>query len=56
MIAVLFGGSFIFQSQDILKVGPEGFGVLNASISMGSILTMFLTTYIPINRNTGKKC
>ena len=22
---------------------------------MGSILTMFLTTYIPINRNTGKK-
>ena len=58
MIAVLFGGTVAILSvfaQDILKVGPEGFGVLNASISMGSILTMFLTTYIPINRNTGKK-
>ncbi len=58
MIAVLFGGTVAILSvfaQDILKVGPEGFGVLNASISMGSILTMFLTTYIPINRNTGRK-
>ena len=58
MIAVLFGGTVAILSvfaQDILKVGPEGFGILNASISMGSILTMFLTTYIPINRNTGKK-
>jgi MFS family permease len=58
MIAVLFGGTVAILSvfaQDILKVGPEGFGILNASISMGSIVTMFLTTYIPINRNTGKK-
>ncbi|WP_438976973.1 MFS transporter [Polaribacter sp.] len=58
MIAVLFGGTVAILSvfaQDILKVGPEGFGMLNASISMGSIVTMFLTTYIPINRNTGKK-
>ena len=58
MIAVLFGGTVAILSvfaQDILKVGPEGFGLLNASISLGSILTMFLTTYIPINRNTGKK-
>ena len=58
MIAVLFGGTVALLSvfaQDILKVGPEGFGLLNASISVGSIVTMFLTTYIPINRNTGKK-
>ena len=58
MIAVLFGGTVAILSvfaQDVLKVGPEGFGVLNASISMGSIVTMLLTTYIPINRNTGKK-
>lgn len=58
MIAVLFGGTVAILSvfaQDILKVGPEGFGMLNASISIGSIVTMFLTTYIPINRNTGKK-
>ncbi|MFQ3180782.1 MAG: MFS family permease, partial [Polaribacter sp.] len=58
MIAVLFGGTVAILSvfaQDILKVGPEGFGILNASISIGSIVTMLLTTYIPINRNTGKK-
>jgi MFS family permease len=58
MIAVLFGGTVAILSvfaQDVLKVGPEGFGVLNASISIGSIVTMLLTTYIPINKNTGKK-
>ncbi|TXD52787.1 MULTISPECIES: MFS transporter [unclassified Polaribacter] len=58
MIAVLFGGTVAILSvfaQDILKVGPEGFGILNASISIGSIVTMLLTTYIPISRNTGKK-
>ena len=58
MIAVLFGGTVAILSvfaQDILKVGPEGFGLLNASISMGSIVTMFLTTYIPINKKTGLK-
>lgn len=58
MIAVLFGGTVAILSvfaQDVLKVGSEGFGILNASISLGSILTMFITTYIPVNRNTGKK-
>ena len=58
MIAVLFGGTVAILSvfaQDILKVGPEGFGLLNASISVGSIVTMFLTTYIPINKKTGLK-
>ncbi|GAL65239.1 MFS permease [Jejuia pallidilutea] len=58
MIAVLFGGTVAILSvfaQDVLKVGSEGFGILNASISMGSIVTMFATTYIPISKNTGKK-
>lgn len=58
MIAVLFGGTVALLSvfaQDILNVGAQGFGILNASISLGSIVTMFLTTYLPINRNTGKK-
>ena len=58
MIAVLFGGTVAILSvfaQDILEVGSEGFGILNASISLGSIVTMFATTYIPISRNTGKK-
>ena len=58
MIAVLFGGTVAILSvfaQDVLKVGPEGFGILNASISIGSIVTMLLTTYIPIYKKTGKK-
>ena len=58
MVAVLFGGTVAILAvfaQDVLKVGPSGFGVLNASISLGSILTMFVTTYIPINKKTGKK-
>ncbi|WP_242083423.1 MFS transporter [Aestuariivivens sediminis] len=58
MIAVLFGGTVALLSvfaQDILQVGSKGFGILNASISLGSILTMFLTTYLPISKNTGIK-
>ena len=58
MIAVLFGGTVALLSvfaQDILNVGAQGFGVLNASISLGSILTMFITTYIPISKNAGMK-
>ncbi|MDB4353036.1 MFS transporter [Porticoccaceae bacterium] len=58
MIAVLFGGTVAILAifaQDILEVGSEGFGILNASISLGSIVTMFATTYIPISRNTGRK-
>lgn len=58
MIAVLFGGTVAILAifaQDILEVGSQGFGVLNASISLGSILSMFATTYIPISKNTGKK-
>ena len=58
MIAVLFGGAVALLSvfaQDILEVGSKGFGVLNASISVGSILTMFITTYLPVTKNAGKK-
>tara|TARA_R110002050_G_scaffold243115_1_gene379497 strand:+ start:20603 stop:21874 length:1272 start_codon:yes stop_codon:yes gene_type:complete len=58
MIAVLFGGTvaiLVIFAQDILEVGSQGLGILEASISMGSIITMFVTTYIPISKNTGKK-
>jgi len=58
MIAVLFGGTvavLVIFAQDILKVGSQGLGILNASISLGSIITMFITTYIPVNKNTGRK-
>ncbi|MEL0455393.1 MFS transporter [Flavobacteriaceae bacterium SZ-1-7] len=58
MIAVLFGGTVALLSvfaQDILEVGSQGFGILNASISLGSIFSMFMTTYMPISKNAGKK-
>jgi MFS family permease len=58
MIAVLFGGAvaiFAVFAKDILNAGPEGFGVLNASLSLGSILTMLATTHIPITKKTGQK-
>ncbi len=58
MVAVLFGGAvaiFVVFAEEVLKVGPKGFGILNASLSLGSILTMLATTYIPITKNTGKK-
>lgn len=58
MIAVLFGGAvaiFAVFATDILDAGPKGFGILNAALSSGSIITMLATTYIPITKNTGKK-
>lgn len=58
MIAVLFGGAvaiFTVFSKDIFNNGATGLSILNASLSLGSILTMLATTYLPINRGTGKK-
>lgn len=58
MIAVLFGGAvaiFVVFAEDVLNAGPQGFGVLNASLSLGSILTMLATTHIPLTKHTGKK-
>lgn len=58
MIAVLFGGAvaiFAVFAKDVLDTGPKGFGILNAALSLGSILTMLATTHLPITKNTGKK-
>ncbi len=58
MIAVLFGGAVALLpifAQDILKVGPEGFGMLRAAPAVGAVLTMLITAYIPISKNAGMK-
>ena len=58
MVAVLFGGAVAVLpvfAQDILKVGPEGFGVLRAAPAVGAFLTMLVTAYIPISRHAGMK-
>ncbi|MEN9322560.1 MAG: hypothetical protein RL699_340 [Bacteroidota bacterium] len=58
MVAVLFGGAVsllpIF-AQDILQVGPTGFGVLRAAPAVGAFVTMLIAAYIPLNRNAGMK-
>ena len=58
MVAVLFGGAVALlpiYAQDILKVGPEGFGVLRAAPALGAFITMFISAYVPLNKNAGMK-
>lgn len=58
MFAVLFGGAVALLpifAQDILKVGSEGFGILRAAPAVGSVITMLLSAYIPLNKNAGVK-
>jgi MFS family permease len=58
MVAVLFGGAVALLpifAQDILKVGPEGFGILRAAPAVGAFLTMFITAYVPVTKNAGMK-
>ncbi len=58
MFAVLFGGSVALlpiYAQDILKVGPEGFGVLRAAPAVGALIIMFTSAYFPLNKNAGYK-
>ena len=58
MISVLFGGAVALLAvfaQDILKVGPRGFGILVAAPSVGAFLTMLVTAYIPISKKAGLK-
>ena len=58
MVAVLFGGAVALLpifAQDILKVGPEGFGFLRAAPAVGAFLTMLITAYVPLTTNAGMK-
>ena len=58
MVAVLFGGAVALLpifAQDILKVGPEGFGVLRAAPAVGALLTMFVSAHISLSKNAGIK-
>lgn len=58
MFAVLFGGAVAMvpvYASDILKVGPEGFGWLNAASDIGSILIVVMLTIAPLRKAQGKK-
>jgi MFS family permease len=58
MFAVLFGGAVAMvpvYAKDILKIGPQGFGWLNAASDIGSILVIILLTVSPLKKAQGKK-
>lgn len=57
MFAVLFGGAVAMIpvfATDILNVGAEGFGLLNAASDIGSMCIIILLTLIPLRKNQGK--
>lgn len=58
MVAVLFGGAIALlpiYAQDILEVGPKGFGVLRAAPAIGSFITILAVAYFPLTKNAGIK-
>jgi MFS family permease len=58
MFAVLFGGAVAMVpvfARDILKIGPIGFGWLNAASDMGSIFVVVLLTFSPLRKQQGRK-
>jgi len=58
LFAVLFGGAAALvpvYARDILKVGAQGFGLLNGASDIGSICSVILLTFFPMRRHQGKK-
>ena len=54
LFSVFFGGAVALLpvfANDILKVGPEGLGIMRAAASMGAMLTMLaMTKFSPMNK------
>lgn len=58
LFAVLFGGAVAMVpvfAKDILKVGPTGFGWLNAATDIGAIVSVITLTFFPLKQQQGKK-
>ncbi|MBL0359362.1 MAG: MFS transporter [Chitinophagaceae bacterium] len=58
LFAVFFGGAatmVIVYTNDILHVGPIGFGWLNAATDIGSIIMVIWLTLFPMKRKQGIK-
>ena len=56
LFAVLFGGATALIPEvcdRVLKVGPIGFGWLNAAIDIGSIIMIIIITLNPMRKNQG---
>ena len=57
LFAVFFGGAVTMipvYAKDILNVGAEGFGWLNAASDIGSIIITVSLTFFPLRRKQGK--
>ncbi|WP_316810439.1 MFS transporter [Pedobacter heparinus] len=54
LFSVFFGGAVALLpvfANDILKVGPEGLGMMRAAASLGAVLTMLaMTVFSPMNK------
>lgn len=58
LFAVLFGGAVAMVpvfAKDVLKIGPIGFGWLNAAADIGSICSVLLLTFFPMKKNQGRR-
>ncbi len=58
MFAVLFGGAVALLpvfADDILKIGEVGYGWLRAAPGIGSIITLFILSFIPLKKNPGNR-
>jgi len=57
MVAVIFAGAVALlpiYARDILKVGPEGYGILAASLEVGTVGMGLLLVALPPMRRTGR--
>lgn len=57
LFAVLFGGAVAMVpvfAKDILKVGPIGFGWLNAAADFGAIVIVVMLTVFPLRKQQGR--
>jgi MFS family permease len=56
MFAVIFGGAIALlpvYANDILHVGPRGYGLLSAASEVGALLTSATLTFLPTVRRAG---
>ena len=57
LFAVFFGGAVALMpvfAKDILHVGPEGAGILRASMAVGAISMAIFLAHRPLGKNAGK--
>jgi MFS family permease len=57
LFAVFFGGATAllpYFSDQILKTGPEGLGILRSAPGIGAILVMLIINFIPMKKGQGK--